>query len=43
VEYINLGADYFDRRNKAQVTKSLVKRLEGLGYEVRIRPIDRAA
>jgi len=43
VEYINLGADYFDRRNKAQVTKSLVKRLEGLGYEVRIKPIDRAA
>ena len=42
-EYKNLGGDYFDRRNKTQVTKSLVKRLEGLCWEVNLKPVDREA
>jgi len=41
-EYKNLGADYFDRRNKAQTTRSLVRRLEALGYQVFLKPIDSA-
>lgn len=32
--YKDLGADYFDRRNEAAVTRRLVSRLEGLGYSV---------
>ena len=34
--YQDLGADYFDRRNEASVTRRLVKRLEGLGYQVEL-------
>lgn len=32
-----LGADYFDRRNEASVTRRLVQRLEGLGYQVELK------
>jgi transposase len=35
--YQDLGADYFDRRNEASVTRRLVKRLEGLGYTVDLK------
>ena len=32
--YVDLGPDYFDRRNAAAVRRSLVKRLEHLGHTV---------
>jgi transposase len=32
--YHDLGADYFDHRNEAAVTRRLVTRLESLGYTV---------
>jgi transposase len=35
--YQDLGADYFDRRNEASVTRRLVKRLEALGYTVDLK------
>jgi transposase len=34
VEYRELGADYFDRLNPVRLTRRLVKRLEGLGFQV---------
>ena len=37
-EYRDLGGDYFDRRNKAQLQRNLVKRLEGLGLQVKLEP-----
>jgi transposase len=37
-EYIELGADYFDKRNQQQVQQRLVKRLEQLGYKVTLEP-----
>src|SRR5262249_21935775 len=36
--YAEPGADYFDRRSKSQLTRRLIKRLEGLGVTVEIRP-----
>jgi transposase len=36
--YVEPGADYFDRRSKAQLTRRLIKRLEGLGVTVEVRP-----
>jgi transposase len=36
--YAELGADYFERRSKTQITRRLVKRLESLGLAVEIRP-----
>jgi transposase len=36
--YAELGADYFERRNKTQVARRLVKRLESLGLTVEIKP-----
>ena len=38
VTYKELGADYFERRSKTQITRRLVKRLESLGHTVEIRP-----
>jgi len=38
VPYQDLGADHFDRRDKAQLAKRLVRRLEELGLAVEIRP-----
>lgn len=37
-EYRELGGDYFDKRNKAQLQRNLVKRLEGLGLPVTLEP-----
>jgi transposase len=36
--YIELGGDYFDKRNQQQVQQRLVKRLEQLGYNVTLEP-----
>jgi transposase len=38
VTYHELGADYFDHRDKAQITRRLVQRLEALGLSVEVRP-----
>jgi hypothetical protein len=35
--YRELGADYFDRIRKTDLTKSLVRRLEKLGHKVTIQ------
>jgi len=37
VDYKELGADHFVRRNKDQVAERLARRLKQLGYEVQIR------
>jgi transposase len=37
--YHDLGADYFDRRNQAQLQRRLVKRLEHLGFNVSLEPV----
>ncbi len=36
-EYKDLGADYYDRRNRERLTKRLVRRLEGLGHKVTLQ------
>jgi transposase len=36
--YIDLGADYFDRRNADAISRSLVKRLQNLGHTVSLSP-----
>lgn len=36
-EYVELGADYYDQRNKPKVVSRLVKRLTALGYYVSLR------
>jgi len=36
--YRELGADYFERRDKAQITRRLIRRLERLGLSVEVRP-----
>jgi transposase len=38
VRYHELGADYFEHRNKAQIARRLVRRLEALGLSVEVRP-----
>jgi hypothetical protein len=38
VEYADLGADRFDRRNGRHNVKHLVRRLEDLGFAVTITP-----
>ena len=38
VEYHDLGADYFDRLHPERLKRKLVKRLEGLGFQVTITP-----
>lgn len=38
-EYRDLGGDYFDKRNKAQLQRNLVRRLESLGQRVTLEPI----
>jgi transposase len=38
VEYKDLGADYFDHLNPERLRRYLVKRLEGLGYQVMVTP-----
>lgn len=41
-EYVDLGADYFDRRNEQPVQRHLVKRLEHLGLKVSLEPLSSA-
>lgn len=41
--YQDLGANYFDERDRQGVERRLVKRLEQLGYEVRLKPAEAAA
>jgi hypothetical protein len=36
VEYHELGGQYFERLDRSKVTQRLVKRLQDLGYEVRL-------
>ena len=38
VEYRDLGADYFERRDKAKLAKRLIQRLHDLGLAVEVRP-----
>lgn len=38
VDYIELGADHFERRNQTQTARRLVKRLEALGLIVEVKP-----
>lgn len=38
LEYRELGEDYFDKRDAAQTTAHLVKRLGKLGFEVMLKP-----
>jgi len=38
VEYRELGADYFDRLEPERLRRYLVKRLQGLGYDVALSP-----
>lgn len=37
-EYRELGGDYFDKRNKTQLQRNLVRWLEGLGVKVTLQP-----
>lgn len=37
VDYIDLGADYFDKRDQLKIASRLVKRLEKLGYGVELK------
>ena len=38
VPYRDLGADHFNRRDKAKLTRRLVRRLQDLGLHVEVRP-----
>jgi len=40
--YHDLGVTYFDARDRQAVERRLVKRLQGLGYEVSLRPLTAA-
>jgi transposase len=37
VDYVELGNDYFDQRDQQRVERRLVRRLEGLGYDVNLQ------
>jgi transposase len=37
-DYEDLGANYFDERNKEMVKRQAVKRLEKLGFQVQLKP-----
>ena len=39
-EYVELGADYYDQRNKPKTVSRLVARLMKLGYYVDLKPAD---
>jgi transposase len=36
-EYQDLGADFFDRRDRERSTRRLIRRLEGMGYKVQVQ------
>jgi len=42
-QYQDLGGDYFDRHNEQQIRQRLVRRLESLGYDVKLEPKTSAA
>ena len=42
VEYQDLGYQYFDQRDKEQLTKRLLQRLRDLGVNVEVRRLDHA-
>jgi transposase len=37
-EYVDLGGDYFDKRNQDHLERRLIKRLEQLGHKVTLEP-----
>lgn len=39
-EYVEIGQDYYDRRNKPKVVNRLVSRLQRLGYNVVLTPVE---
>ena len=39
LEFKDLGADFFDRRNREHATRRAVKRLNSLGYEVHLERV----
>ena len=39
-EYVELGGDYYDQRNKPRVVSRLVARLTRLGYYVSLKPVE---
>jgi hypothetical protein len=41
--YQELGANYYDERNRQHLERHAVRRLEGLGYDVTLTPKDPAA
>jgi len=38
--YKDLGPDFFDKRNKDGIVKRSIKRLEALGFEVSVKPLE---
>jgi transposase len=38
-EYVEVGADYYDQKNKPKVVRRLVQRLNRLGYYADLRPV----
>ena len=38
VEYKDLGSDYFDRQEPERLKRYLVRRLERLGYRIKLEP-----
>jgi transposase len=43
VDYRELGDNYFERLNQKKTVSFLTKRLQKLGYEVQLRPLERVA
>ena len=41
--YHDLGADYFDQRNKTNIVNRTVRRLEQLGFQVSLNPLQPVA
>jgi len=39
LKFKDLGADFFDRRNREQATRRAVRRLIALGYKVHLDPV----
>jgi hypothetical protein len=39
-EYVEFGADYYDRRNRPRAAARLVKRLQSLGYRVELQEVE---
>ncbi len=42
-EYVDLGTNYFDERDRVAVERRAVRRLEALGYKVQLEPVSHAA